>query len=312
MRTAVGAAMVATVIPIFVRELNVLGIVNSLLVVCALGGAASYLLWRRAHATAWLAAGLTVRAVLAALEGVAHASRIAVDRVTPSNTVFSDFLGMSSAFDAGAEWLIVLGCVLALYGTIQLELTTSNADLSRAKEELRALSNRDPLTGVSNRRRLSDIMLESRETGATVLFFDLNDFKDINDAHGHHVGDAALQRFARALQHSFRPGDHVVRYAGDEFIVVGQGLALVDVPERVASVRDFLHDGQVEDGPRIEFAVGAAYLAAGGDPDAAIRAADAAMYRRKDARTDERKDVRTDARTDERTDARTDEHARVG
>ena len=192
----------------------------------------------------------------------------------------SIFVAMSSSFDAGAEWLIALGCVLTLYDTIGNELSRTNTDLEVTKEELRILSHRDPLTGVFNRRRLPDIMHDSRLTGATILFFDLDDFKDINDIHGHHVGDEALRRFARVLQSSFRPSDHVIRYAGDEFLVVGQGIEQVDVRERIGGVRDSLQRERT-DGPPISFAVGEAYLPVGGDPEAAIRAADAAMYRRK-------------------------------
>jgi diguanylate cyclase (GGDEF)-like protein len=160
------------------------------------------------------------------------------------------------------------------------DLSRINRDLEATKDELRILSHRDPLTGVFNRRRLPDILNESRLTGATILFFDLDDFKDINDVHGHHVGDEALRRFARVLTSSFRPGDHVIRYAGDEFIVVGQGIGQVDVRERIEVLREQLAREHL-DGLRINFAVGEAYLPIGGDPEAAIRAADAAMYRRK-------------------------------
>jgi diguanylate cyclase (GGDEF)-like protein len=262
-----------------ITSIDILGVISTVTIVLALGGGAVVMTVKRLPATGWLAAGFALRAALAVLECAAYSARLSgsaqVDRLAVDT-----FLAMSSSFDAGAEWMIVLGCALALYGTIQLEMTRINSDLRATKEELRALSHRDPLTGVFNRRRLTDIMNESRLTGATILFFDLNDFKDINDVHGHHVGDEALRHFAKALQASFRPSDHVVRYAGDEFIVIGQGIELVDVSDRIANVRDSLLRDR-GDGPPIDFEVGTAYMPAGGDPDAAIRAADAAMYRRK-------------------------------
>jgi hypothetical protein len=134
------------------------------------------------------------------------------------------FLASHSSFDTGAEWVIALGCVLTLYRTIQLELTQTNTDLLAAKEVLQELVDRDSLTGLANRRALPIILRESDTTGATILFFDLNDFKLINDSYGHQIGDDCLKRFARALQASFRPDDHVIRYAGDEFVVVAPGL----------------------------------------------------------------------------------------
>jgi diguanylate cyclase (GGDEF)-like protein len=187
-----------------------------------------------------------------------------------------------SSFDTGAEWMIALGCVLTLYRTIQQELIRSNGDLRVAKEELQILLNRDQLTGVFNRRSLTAILRESQASGATILFFDLNEFKEINDSYGHHVGDDCLRRFARALQESFRPGDHVIRYAGDEFIVIAPDIESVEVDERIESVRRKLGAASGEN-PRIGFSVGRAHLPVQGDPEEALRAADKAMYRDKAA-----------------------------
>jgi diguanylate cyclase (GGDEF)-like protein len=241
--------------------------------------AAGFLMMRGSSSFGWLAAGLALRGLLALGAAVAHGARILSNGV-PTDTTVDMFLSMSAALDAGAEWLIALGGVLAIYDTVGRELSRINRDLEATKDELRILSYRDPLTGVLNRRRLPGILSDSRLTGATILFFDLDDFKDINDVHGHHVGDEALCRFARGLTSSFRPEDHVIRYAGDEFLVVGQAIEEVDVHERIETLREHLTREHI-DGLHIHFAVGEAYLPIGGDPEAAIRDADAAMYRRK-------------------------------
>lgn len=109
---------------------------------------------------------------------------------------------------------------------------------------------------------------------------DLNDFKGINDAYGHQTGDECLRRFARALQASFRPGDHVIRYAGDEFVVVAPSAdpsALLDHVERMRERLKF----ERADGPPIRFAAGHASLSPKGDAEEALREADEAMYREK-------------------------------
>ena len=89
----------------------------------------------------------------------------------------------------------------------------------------------DPLTGLPNTRFL--FMHLSRElaraerlkTEVSLLVMDLDHFKDINDNHGHHIGDRALCEVARVLRSAIRPYDICVRYAGDEFIVVLSGCA---------------------------------------------------------------------------------------
>jgi diguanylate cyclase (GGDEF)-like protein len=112
--------------------------------------------------------------------------------------------------------------------------------------------------------------------GALLLFFDIDGFKQINDRLGHPTGDLCLKRFADALKDCFRPSDFVVRYAGDEFVVVAPGLQDTGVAERLARLRELLRGGVA--GPEIRFSVGTAALAPGGHPEAALEAADEAMY----------------------------------
>lgn len=109
------------------------------------------------------------------------------------------------------------------------------------------------------------------------MFFGLDHFKRINDELGHSSGDASLTRFARALQASFRTNDQVIRYAGDEFAVVAQDMDPTAIATRVQSVREQLRypDAQT---PAISFSAGVAVLPPQGNPDAALREADQAIY----------------------------------
>ena len=85
---------------------------------------------------------------------------------------------------------------------------------------------RDPLTGAYNRIRLEEVLqhefAQSQRTGRplSVAFIDLDDFKQINDRHGHLVGDEVLRSFSDTLSGMLRRSDLLARYGGEEFLIV--------------------------------------------------------------------------------------------
>ena len=270
-----GCAAGAVVIP----TIDWLGFVMSIIIAVALGAGAILLMVERRPAFGWLAAGFSVRTILAVSEAVAHGTRVFPSPWRDAKPI-GIFVSAYSSFDTGAEWIIALGCVLILYRTIQQELVQSNADLVAAQGVLQELVDRDPLTGLLNRRALPAVLRKAFDTGATIIFFDLNDFKVINDAYGHQAGDEALKVFTRALQTSFRPDDAIIRHSGDEFVIVAPGVEPESVLHRLDQVRERLRFDR-GNGPLIAFSAGHAYLAVGGQPDEALHAADAAMYQEK-------------------------------
>lgn len=169
--------------------------------------------------------------------------------------------------------LIAALLILAAYGAHRLrtavlrrrqsELETvvseRTHELSDANARLQELSLRDPLTGLRNRRFLSqhleaDIALTLRRYEdwradqtikapheADVLFFliDLDHFKAVNDRFGHHAGDQVLMQMRERLQEVFRDSDFVVRWGGDEFLTVARGSHRSDaamIAERIREV----------------------------------------------------------------------------
>jgi diguanylate cyclase (GGDEF)-like protein len=262
-----------------IRTIDLLGLIQESVIGAGLGACTLFLVRNKAPAYGWLATGFAVRAALAMAAAAAYAMHAAIDGA-PISEGLTIFLASHSIFDTGAEWVIALGCVLTLYGTIQQELTQSNGELRTTQEELQTLLDRDQLTGVFNRRALPTMLREAQATGATILFFDLDDFKKINDLHGHHIGDACLTRFARTLQESFPAGDRVIRYAGDEFIVLAQDVEPAGIAACIQAVRTNLQS-TAADMQRISFSVGTAHLPVHGDPEDALRAADRAMYGQK-------------------------------
>jgi diguanylate cyclase (GGDEF)-like protein/PAS domain S-box-containing protein len=96
----------------------------------------------------------------------------------------------------------------------------------RAQQQERALANRDMLTGLSSRAHMlalfNQAFREARQSQhlLALLFVDLDGFKAINDAHGHHIGDEVLRAFAARLQSTVRSSDTVARFGGDEFVIL--------------------------------------------------------------------------------------------
>ncbi|MBX9929149.1 MAG: GGDEF domain-containing protein [Gemmatimonadaceae bacterium] len=235
------------------------------------------------RAVRWLAGAFFVRAAIAVLESIAWGIQLAgLETVgARSYELSGTFLAVSSGLDVGVEWLLALSCVLAVSTRREQELNALNGSLEQAQSELLGLMDRDALTGLPTRGRLPELFRAAFESGCTLAFLDLDEFKRINDRHGHHAGDAALVRFAESLRAAFRPEDSVVRYGGDEFVVVAAGLTGPDAEARLDTVRRALDTHA--DAPRVRFSAGVREVAPGQSADAALREADAAMYRAKAA-----------------------------
>ncbi|HEY8706473.1 MAG TPA: tetratricopeptide repeat-containing diguanylate cyclase [Burkholderiaceae bacterium] len=134
----------------------------------------------------------------------------------------------------GLGGLLALSLVLSLtvLGLLYRRVRQSNRLLSTRNDLLKAQSERDPLTGLANRRHFQAAMRQRADDGklsGTVYLIDIDHFKRINDRHGHRAGDAVLVEVARRLRETLREPDLIVRWGGEEFLVVVQGLA----PEQV-------------------------------------------------------------------------------
>ncbi|MCM2258377.1 MAG: diguanylate cyclase [Vicinamibacteria bacterium] len=171
---------------------------------------------------------------------------------------------------------------------------TQNRLLEAANARLEALSLRDALTGIANRRCLDEVLHAewSRARRAAepiaLLLLDLDHFKALNDRRGHPEGDAALQEVARWLERAVqRSGDLVARYGGEEFAVVLPGLeedGALRVAERLRQgVADLALAHPGSSFGRVTVSVGVAALlpTTGLPPEHLLRLADRALYRAK-------------------------------
>ena len=159
----------------------------------------------------------------------------------------------------------------------------------RAQDALVHKALHDDLTGLPNRVLLTDRLghalnrvERSPDTLVAVLFLDLDRFKQVNDAHGHAVGDALLVEVGERLRAAVRPADTVARLGGDEFVVVCEDL--VTDAEAVMLADRVLEDLRAPFAPRdhdvkIGASIGIALSGRGAEtPEALLRDADAAMY----------------------------------
>ena len=128
---------------------------------------------------------------------------------------------------------------LADVASAYVQNAQARVDLGAAYDEARESSLHDPLTGLPNRallaQRLDQAGARARRSGTTagVLFADLDRFKDINDTHGHRVGDELLVAVAGRMASLLRPSDTLARLAGDEFVILCEDL---DSPSRVEAL----------------------------------------------------------------------------
>lgn len=105
-----------------------------------------------------------------------------------------------------------------------MEVAYLNQQLTKTNQRLQALARLDPLTQCWNRHYTNMVLnrLISSDVTLSVVLFDVDDFKKINDTYGHSVGDDVLGRLSRVVQDTLREGDHLGRWGGEEFLIILQ------------------------------------------------------------------------------------------
>ena len=180
-------------------------------------------------------------------------------------------------------WVMVLLILMA-------NISLTGLVVGRLVIRIRALAERDHLTGCWNRRslesRLALEMVRKHRSGEHLgcILFDLDHFKRLNDGYGHAAGDAALKHAVAVAQSCIRSIDALGRYGGAEFVVIMPGTHLTGAREVATRIREALeanplrHDKHVID---ITASFGATALAETDTKDSLLRRSDSAMYEAK-------------------------------
>ncbi len=180
------------------------------------------------------------------------------------------------------------GCIV---GAVEVfNDVTAKKNIERRVGELENLAFLDPLTGVPNRRyielkvkqAIQEVEQFARNVG--LLMIDVDNFKQVNDSHGHEIGDDVLKAVCKTLTHSLRAGDIVGRWGGEEFLVIVADVnrnVLAAFAERCRMLIAELAIQVKDEYMRITVSLGGTLMKAGDSEQSAIKRADRLMYKSK-------------------------------
>src|SRR5579863_5926140 len=217
-----------------------------------------------------------------------HATRVA----EISGGLSSDQqLSVTAAEDAAAQ-------LLEANRLLQQDLASAKQELQAQRQQLdsymvEALT--DPLTGLANRRKFDQEMARrfAQWTGTgsplSLVLVDVDNFKRVNDQHGHVAGDAVLQQVAQVLLESVRANDLVARYGGEEFGVILPGTTLDEAKPVAERVRGAIAEHGFQFGDtdaHVTVSAGLAEAMLTNDSEVLVTRADTALYSAKDSGRD--------------------------
>lgn len=179
--------------------------------------------------------------------------------------------------------------VIALIVFLILLSSRLTAQLKNALKEVSLLSITDPLTEIFNRKQMDDALeieterAERYDKPFTLIMFDIDFFKVINDTHGHDIGDKALVKIAGIVKEQIRNVDVFARWGGEEFLILLPETPLENATLFMERIRRIIEEYQFSDVERITISAGLTEFKKGDTPDAIVKRVDTALYEAKHA-----------------------------
>jgi diguanylate cyclase (GGDEF)-like protein len=273
-----------------------IGLADSLIVLCFLGLAV--LAWH----PAWTRRIANLLAVVAASGAAFMVLGLGLSPMWIFSTLVGNFLMAERriALTVNAAMVVVVALQPGIFASgaehatfIAVSLMNSLFSMIFASgmivqhNQLTELATRDGLTGAFNRRSLDQDLarLTSSRTGKphSLILFDLDDFKRLNDDRGHEAGDTVLKALARAADRSTREGDRFYRYGGEEFVLLLPDTALSGAEVAYTNLSGEFEQALLGERPTTTFSAGMAQHTAGELPDAWLARADRALTQAKRA-----------------------------
>ncbi|HET9425762.1 MAG TPA: GGDEF domain-containing protein [Gemmatimonadaceae bacterium] len=292
----IGAVAVAAISAFLAQSgLNEMVIWQSLFAVPLLGYCGSALLWlprsRRTLGTVSTGVGFSLLAGLWFLYGGAFALAVG-QAATPLASAARTLIALNPYCDLLLDVLLGYGMVVMLMEDAKREVADAQTELRLSHDRLSRAAMFDSLTDSLNRRAFVEgVGLEmARATFGTVVIADVDNLKQVNDTHGHAVGDLLIRRCADVLRSALRPYDKLYRWGGDEFLLVVPSAHANDMLDRL---RAALITAEAVESPmdgrrvRVDVSIGGADYASAEEINAAIDRADLAMYEDKSRRKGE-------------------------
>ena len=203
-------------------------------------------------------------------------------------------LATGGAFDPHTSMTVIMACLpVLLIHTVAVSLGSYRLirKVGLQNKELDRLHRLDVLTGLSNRadweQHAETILQESLQSSraACLLLIDIDDFKRVNDTHGHAAGDEVLCALANKIRMALRPKDKAGRIGGDEFVVVLPGTTLAQAEGVAERIRSNVETIRLRDHPDVHPTISVGVAASGGSSmtlRAWFNGADRALYLAKD------------------------------
>lgn len=179
----------------------------------------------------------------------------------------------------------ILLLIIFIYFNVKLK-----KEIKRRKEielQLSEFANKDALTNIFNRRKIEEICeielerVKRYEKNLSIIFFDINDFKYINDTFGHHLGDEVLVKITNLLEKNLRATDSIGRWGGDEFLIIIPETNLYQCKSIVLDLEEQLKTIEFTSQINVTCSFGIATYEENDHLDSLLRKADESMYSKK-------------------------------